>query len=149
MNNENWKTDGLPFVKVDDKLTVILPSGESRTVSSSEGRIYNEVLEAISEENWEVIPDLLNPKTRIENFSNGNFTVKHGQVFIGEEAVPDALGDKIIEYSNQNLPYQPLINFWNNLKENPSYRAVQGLFGFLLKHNLPITKDGHFVAYKG
>ena len=31
---------------------------------------------------------------------------------------------------------------------NPSYRAVNELYGFLEKNNLPITPDGHFLAYK-
>jgi hypothetical protein len=32
--------------------------------------------------------------------------------------------------------------------ENPSYRAVNELYGFLEKNRLPITPDGHFLAYK-
>jgi hypothetical protein len=35
-----------------------------------------------------------------------------------------------------------------NLMANPSYRAVNELYGFLEKNNLPITSDGHFLAYK-
>jgi hypothetical protein len=31
---------------------------------------------------------------------------------------------------------------------NPSKRAVDELYGFLEKNNLPITPDGHFLAYK-
>jgi hypothetical protein len=32
--------------------------------------------------------------------------------------------------------------------DNPSYRSVQELYGFLEKNNLPITPDGYFLAYK-
>jgi len=32
--------------------------------------------------------------------------------------------------------------------QNPSKRAVTELYGFLEKNNLPITSDGHFLAYK-
>jgi hypothetical protein len=35
-----------------------------------------------------------------------------------------------------------------NLLENPSKRSVDELYGFLEKNNLPITPDGHFLAYK-
>jgi hypothetical protein len=32
--------------------------------------------------------------------------------------------------------------------QNPSKRAVEELYGFLEKGNLPLTPDGHFLAYK-
>jgi hypothetical protein len=35
-----------------------------------------------------------------------------------------------------------------NLMNNPSKRAVDELYRFLEKNNLPITPDGHFLAYK-
>ena len=35
-----------------------------------------------------------------------------------------------------------------NLMNNPSYRAVNELYGFLEKNSLPITPDGCFLAYK-
>jgi hypothetical protein len=35
-----------------------------------------------------------------------------------------------------------------NMMTNPSFRAVNELYGFLEKNNLPITPDGHFLAYK-
>ena len=35
-----------------------------------------------------------------------------------------------------------------NLMSNPSHRSVQELYGFLEKGELPITPDGHFLAYK-
>jgi hypothetical protein len=35
-----------------------------------------------------------------------------------------------------------------NLMLNPSKRAVTELYGFLEKNSLPITPDGHFLAYK-
>ena len=41
-----------------------------------------------------------------------------------------------------------MVNFMDNLYQNPSKRAVDELYGFLEKGNLPITPDGHFLAYK-
>jgi hypothetical protein len=35
-----------------------------------------------------------------------------------------------------------------NLMQNPSYRSVNELYGFLEANNLSITPDGHFLAYK-
>lgn len=148
MTNLNWKIDGLPVVKINDKLTVVLPNGQPKTVSSKD-KHYDDVLQAISDKNWEVIPDLMDPKTAIHNFSDGKFVVKNGLVYIGDKAVPDALSKKIIEFANAKLPYEPLVKFWEKLQLNTSKRAVQGLYDFLLRHNYPITPDGNFIAYKG
>ena len=41
-----------------------------------------------------------------------------------------------------------LINFLSNLMENPSNRAVRELYDFLEYGKMPITTDGHFLAYK-
>ena len=48
----------------------------------------------------------------------------------------------------EDFPIEPLVLFVENLMENPSRRAVQELYGFLEKNSLPITPDGHFLAYK-
>ena len=47
------------------------------------------------------------------------------------------------------MPYEPLLNFWVKLQKNPSHRAVNSLYDFLLAHNYPITPEGNFIAYRG
>ena len=42
----------------------------------------------------------------------------------------------------------PMVKFMENLMTNPSKRAVDELYGFLEKGNLPLTEDGCFIAYK-
>jgi hypothetical protein len=46
------------------------------------------------------------------------------------------------------LPHEPLLNFFKNLMENPSKRAVDELYDFLEAGELPITEDGCFLAFK-
>jgi hypothetical protein len=43
---------------------------------------------------------------------------------------------------------EPLVLFMENIMLNPSARAVNELYGFLERNNLPITPDGYFLAYK-
>jgi hypothetical protein len=64
----------------------------------------------------------------------------------GVEA-PTALSNKIIKFSNEGLPYLPLLKFVERLQANPSYRAVNELYGFLEKNDHPITEEGTFIAY--
>ncbi len=151
MTTENTKVQPFPWVLASGpsgkKLTIILPEDGSKTISSKDEN-YEKVLAAIKEGNWSVIPDLVCPKRRILNFSNGRFEVKNNEVYVDGLAIPTALSNKIVEYSKEDLPCEPLLKFWENLNQNPSHRSVSQLYGFLEKHDHPITEDGCFIAYK-
>jgi hypothetical protein len=54
----------------------------------------------------------------------------------------------MIQMLQEGFPIEPMVHFMENLYQNPSKRAVTELYGFLEKGNLPITPDGHFLAYK-
>ena len=140
--------ESLTWIKAGNKITVILPSGQPKTVTEGDGN-YEPVLEAIRSRNWDVIPDLLDPKTTIFNFSDGVFQVVDGVVHVEGKPVPNGLSKKIIEFAKAGLPYKPLLNFWNKLKNNPSYNVVQSLFEFLERNEYPITENGDIIAYKG
>jgi len=60
----------------------------------------------------------------------------------------NALSTRMIGMLQEGLPVEPLVLFMENLMSNPSKRSVTELYGFLEKNNLPITSDGHFLAYK-
>lgn len=68
-------------------------------------------------------------------------------MFKGRE-VPGILGQRILDLVKAGHTASPLQNFLSNLWENPSYRAARELYDFLEVANLPITEDGHFLAYK-
>ena len=48
----------------------------------------------------------------------------------------------------QGLPFQPLVQFLDNLMQNPSMQSQKELYDFLEHENLAITSDGYFLAYK-
>lgn len=142
------KIENLTWIKTDNKLTVILPNGQPKTVTAGDAN-FETVLQAIKDRNFDIIPDLLDPKVAIYNFSDGIFEVIDGTVHVEGKPVPDALSRKIISFSKEGLPYKPLLNFWTKLQANPSYRNVQGLFEFLDIKDYPITAEGDIIAYKG
>jgi hypothetical protein len=55
---------------------------------------------------------------------------------------------RMITMLQEGFPVEPMVAFMENLMQNPSKRAVTELYGFLEKNQLPITPDGHFLAYK-
>ena len=42
----------------------------------------------------------------------------------------------------------PLEKFWYNLKQNPSKDSRRDLYDFMTANKMPITPNGHFIAYK-
>lgn len=140
----------LPWTLVNETLTVVLTDGSAKTVNRAENpERFDDTLQAIKDDDWDRVETLVCPVSHLDSFSDGHIQYDGSCLRIDGEEVPLALGQKIIDYSSQNFPYQPLVAFWNNLKQNPSYRAVQGLFQYLERNKYPITPGGNFIAYKG
>ena len=62
--------------------------------------------------------------------------------------VHNALIDRICEMRKQGFDPEPMIKFLFNINMNPSENSKQELYGFLETNRLPVTIDGHFLAYK-
>jgi hypothetical protein len=60
----------------------------------------------------------------------------------------NSLSQRMIKMYQEGFTIEPMIAFMDNLMENTSYRAVNELYSFLERNNLPITPDGHILAYK-
>lgn len=110
--------------------------------------LYNKVLNLIRKKEFEKIRDIVDVKTNISNLSNSKFEVVDGAVYSYGIKVNDYISNKIIEFIDNDLPFDYLLNFWNNLINNPSKSSVDELYLFLEHNKYPLTSDGHFIAYK-
>lgn len=87
--------------------------------------------------------------SKISEHESGLFSVDDdGTCYISCEKVPTGLGNKIITFAKENLPFEGLVHFWHNVKQNPDERAKTDLFSFLEYAGHPITDDGCFIAYR-
>lgn len=77
------------------------------------------------------------------------FEVVEGDVFYKGEKLPNALATKVKSIVREGLPLTHFEKFWENLSLNPSSTSINELVDFLEYKELPITEDGHFIAYKG
>jgi len=93
---------------------------------------------------------LLDVKAAINTLTSGKVEIKDDKVFVNGEEVNTGLAKRIIQLvkDNKNGIAQPLVAFLENIMQNTSRRAVQGLYEWLEKSDLPITDDGHFIAWK-
>jgi len=71
-----------------------------------------------------------------------------GRVFVDGEEIHGSIVTRIMEFQRDNLPFENLLHFVENIKKNPSYCSQLELYDFLENKGLPITEDGCFLAYK-
>lgn len=138
--------DQVRWLITDHNVTVNF-KGQTHIVPRSDN-MADRLITAIKAQDWKKVPTLVSAAKRIEKFSKGTFQVRDGQILVNGVVAPTALGQKILRFSNDGLPYQPLVKFAEKLQQNPSFRAVNELFTFLEKNDHPITETGNFIAYK-
>jgi len=123
-------------------------NGQSYTIDNDHPK-YQQALDALRKKDWNLFVDLVNITKQVNSYlSNSGVSVVDGAVTYNGEVIHNTLTKRILAFMRDGLPYEPLIKFMENLMQNPSHRAVNELYDFLEAGELPITEDGHFLAYK-
>jgi hypothetical protein len=135
-----------PFIMQGNSITVVIGS-KPHTISKSH-ITFQKVLDAIKAQDWNLVKDIIEPVKVVLNYGKGNVSVQGESLFWKGKPMHNALSTRMISMLQDGFPIEPLVNFMENLMTNPSKRAVTELYGFLEKNSLPITPDGHFLAYK-
>jgi hypothetical protein len=114
---------------------------------------YPTICKLLSKDNGEVVLeellDLMDVAKAIEGCSDDRVRVEGNTVYVEDMQVPQGLAQKILQMMSDGYGLGPFIAFCQNLMENPSMSSVEQLFTFMDNVGLPITEDGHFLAYKG
>jgi hypothetical protein len=140
------------FIKTQDHLTVVFDDGEIATIYPSNPN-YSKIVKALNSKEWETVRALADPATEVKRaITDGGIAdrvrIEGGIVYYDGNPLHNHLTDRMLEMLSEGIDVSPLAAFLQNLMENPSYRAVNELYTFLEASNLPITEDGHFLAYK-
>lgn len=136
----------VPFMFVDGNLTLVLNNKSYQVLPDHINyRMILDILPTATEEELLKVVDI---QKAVATFSDGLVEIKDGQVTYEGEVVHGSISKRILEFMSKGLPFQPLVNFLNNLMENPSMQSQKELYDFLEHENLAITSDGHFLAYK-
>lgn len=141
------------FIRTDDHLTIVFEDGISVTAYASDSK-YVELVKAFRDKDYERVKLLAVPAEKLKQDLNASpmktsrVTVEHGVVYLDKKELHNSITTRIIQMLREGFDILPMSLFLENLMNNPSYRAVNELYVFLEKGNLPITEDGHFLAYK-
>jgi hypothetical protein len=136
----------VPFMFVDGNLTVVLNNKSFQVLPDHLN--YKMILEALPSATSDELLEMIDIEKAVATFSDGLVEIKNGQVTYEGEVVHGSISKRILEFMSKGLPFQPLVIFLKNLMENPSMQSQKELYDFLEHESLPITEDGHFLAYK-
>ena len=136
----------VPFMFVDGNLTLVLNNQSYQVLPDHIN--YKLILERLPSATADELLEVVDVQKAVATFSDGLVEIKNGQVLYEGEEVHGSISKRILEFMSKGLPFQPLVNFLSNIMENPSMQSQKELYDFLEHEHLPITEDGHFLAYK-
>lgn len=143
----------LPHIFNGNGTISIMIDGKMKPIDTAHGN-YDAIKNAIIACQWDIIPNLINIKEQVEAAiqssatTAGKVTIENGEVFYNNIAIHNSLTERIIDMARQGFDIGYMVKFLENLMKNPSFRAVNELYGFLESGSIPITENGTFLAYK-
>lgn len=110
---------------------------------------YVRLIEAAKNSDWDSFVTLADVSAVCKDYIGENgVEVRDGILYYKGYPTNNLISKRILKFMTGGLPFAPIVKFLENLMENPSKRAVDELYGFLEQGEMPITEDGHFLAYK-
>lgn len=143
-----------PVIFQETKLTVIV-NGKPFTVAK-EHENYQEIRNSVQLASDDDLMKLIYPKATAVAASlntarpikGGKVEVYDGNVWFKGSALHNVMVNRILGMHAEGLDIKPICFCLENLMQNPSAHSVADCYLFLEHNNLPLTPDGHFLAYK-
>lgn len=130
----------------DGNVTAVV-AGEVYTFGKSHPR-YDRLITHLKNNNVEYFEASYDVVSQINEYCEGYVSVNSGKMKWDGIDMPEMFSGTILDMIQQGYPFEPMLNFLDNMSQNPSDHAIVELFEFMENKNMPITPDGHFLAYK-
>lgn len=135
--------------------TVVI-NHDGRTFAADDSHInYLGIRKALLSGDEDLAIELMDIPASIASAIGGTLiTIENGQVKYDGTIIHNTCATAMLAMIDEcrNLGVEPnlkpLANFLNRLMQNPSYRAVNELYGFIQASWLTILPDGRFLAYR-
>jgi len=140
-------TKALPVMYTANNVTLIF-KGKTHIIAKSASN-YPMVVDALKNGDWDRVIEAANLRTAVTLLSDGRVKImEDNSVYLDGVVVHGTLVERMLEMFREGFDIKPMIRFLENLSENPTESAKDELYSFLEATNLPLTPDGHFLAYK-
>jgi hypothetical protein len=131
-----------------DNITVIVDNKQHVIPCSALN--FNEVKSALMNEDYDVIPGLLDTKRMLETVSEGSVSCDGESVTYKDEPVHNSAATKLLNLmADGYTSIKPWLKFIDKLMRNPSHNSREQSYKFLEHKNMPLTSNGNILGYKG
>jgi hypothetical protein len=138
------------YTLTDDSITVLdEDTFEPKTMPATHPA-FEEVVAAVRIGDAEEVKRLLDLPAVISDFTQGLVTIVDRVLYLNGKPLDTSATRRVLQFMDQDRPElaKPLIAFIEKVSENPSRRAVYGLYDWAERSGLPITPDGDIIAWK-
>lgn len=109
---------------------------------------FNDVANQLRQGNYADAVAEIDKATALTKHFGADLQIQHGTLAIDGITLPDCLAKRLAKMRDEGYDLKPMKAFMANLMKNPTHHAIKELLDFLENSDLPITDDGHFLAYK-
>ena len=132
-------------------ITVFVP-GQAPLVAHSSHPNYEKIVEgalAQDESVTELFDIAQTAATKFERLTE-RVTVANGRLYLDGVEVDNALSTQVLRFLDEGVEdWKPLVNFFENVQQNPQEYSREQLYNWLNTENFTITPNGLIVGYKG
>jgi len=135
-----------------DGIQIIVYIDGTAYVASESHLLFKDILKACRELDFENLAQLFDVKgvlTETLSQLSERVRISETTLYFDGEPMFGKLTTILVNTYRDGRDFVPLLNFLENLMNNPSRGSREQLYGFLEHHHFSITSDGHFLAYKG
>lgn len=134
----------------------IFISGKTYSYSEANHHKFQSLLDSLKEyaknqtpATKQTVINLLAPEFLKSVIARSPLKIENGKIYYGNTPLHGLLVDRILEFQEKGLPYQPYWKFLEKVVSNPSKTSVDHLLDFIEKNSFPpIAPDGDIIAYK-
>jgi len=136
------------YTITEESVTVHLGS-ETYTIKRGDPNFEKARAAAVGER-WDDIPKLISKGLNLFQWANQipGFAYKDNHLFYNGQQLPKDLNERMLKMEQLGESPFFLAKFWEMLSQNPSYRSVQQVWGFLKLKGIPIDHEGYIICYK-
>jgi DNA-binding XRE family transcriptional regulator len=140
------RSGGLPFIMKENYISVTV-SGKPHSFNPAHPS-FSLIKEALLAKDFRKVRNTIVDGDKIFNQTAGKIVLDRGIIKYEDKPVNSALTKKILELVHGGHTVKHMMSFMDNLYQNPDTETRDEIFKFLERHQLPITDDGCFIAYK-
>lgn len=110
--------------------------------------IREQLLLPAEERDHALIAEMLDVRRAITLLSAGLVTVTEDAIIYDGEETHTYMASRMLDLMKEGFDLTPWATFMDNLYKNPALYVRDELYQWMEKAEMPITSDGHFIAFK-